>query len=386
MKSFILIIPLLAVIGNNVLAQPQPLISAEIKHQQAEIRVTRTDEVAIHRTAKIGNFLLKPEESKAVVCLDSVIKRLDINVVPGLGRSATNTGIFMLPELFYARVSGTNDQISYRILFVDSSPLKYDFNIKLFEGSIRFLAIETNYSPGIQTVQKTLSMPEQILVSYGSLSTPLEISNINWPPLDMKITALNPVDSMEVRILTISKPLGYPKNLAVEPAIILSSKRTSIQGFGLQTMPISVALIGISSYKPVSLTIQSSLGTINSSKLVLSDNTPEEVILRSERYGRIDLTAINTTYRSNSISIIAEIPWLFLILALSGGLIGGIARILKDRGKITIKLVAYSCLIGLIVAVAWWGLGIKLFDFSFEDRGYNESMVAGFGLIAGYFL
>ena len=43
------------------------------------------------------------------------------------------------------------------------------------------------------------------------------------------------------------------------------------------------------------------------------------------------------------------------------------------------------CIIGLIAAVAYWGLGIKLLHFAFEDRGYNEAMVLGMGLLAGYF-
>ncbi len=58
---------------------------------------------------------------------------------------------------------------------------------------------------------------------------------------------------------------------------------------------------------------------------------------------------------------------------------------LKGKGKITLRFIAYSCIIGLIVAVAYWGLGIKLVEITFEDRGYNEAMVFGIGLIAGYF-
>jgi hypothetical protein len=190
---------------------------------------------------------------------------------------------------------------------------------------------------------------------------------------------------VEVRILTVSKPLGYPQNLRVEPAIVISSARTTIQGFGIQTLPVHVALKGVSSYKPVPVTIESSLGTIDSSSLTLTNDQPREVILRSESLGKIGLKVINPNYRSNTLDIRAVFPWLFLLLAILGGLIGGLGKNLFDKTKVTIRPLALGSIFGLIAAVAYWGLGIVLIGFSIETRGINEAMVFGVGLIAGYF-
>ncbi len=387
MKKLKVSLFLMVLISCSLLSQPddRSLINPQILHQQARLKITNRNQGPAERSTAIGSFRLGQQELKAVALVETGVSRLKKTDYPILKDTATRSGLFMLPELYFAKESGSNNQIMYRILYVDSAPLRFNFETQEFKGGIRFLAVETSYSKESPPIQKNLSAPEEIVVSYGLDSVSLKISQINWPPKDAVITTPNPLDSMEVKVLTVSNPQGYSKYLLVEPAIILSGKRTTIQGFGLQTMPVAVSLKGISSYKPVSFAVQSSAGSIKPSNLTLSDNKPAEVILRSESYGKIDIGVVNTTYPGNTISVTAIIPWLFLILAISGGLIGGIGKKLKGKAKITLRVIAYSCIIGLIIAVSYWGLGINLLNFSFEDRGYNEVMVFGVALIAGYF-
>jgi hypothetical protein len=313
------------------------------------------------------------------------ISKLDPALLPMIKDTTSQTRVFMVPELYYAKVAGTGQQISYRILFVDSAPLRYDFGKELFEGSIRILPVEVVDSGNSEPVQKQLSVPEDIIVSFGSTSVPLRISSINWPPLEVPISSPDPRDSVEVKILTVSKPLGYPKNLRVEPAIIITSTRTTIQGLGIQTLPVHVALKGVSTYKPVPVTIETSLGTISSANLTLNGDQPVEATFRSESLGKTELKVVNQNYRSNSITVEAVFPWLFLVLSILGGVIGGLGKNLFDKTKVTIRPLALGGIFGLIAAVAYWGLGIVLIGFSIQTQGINEAMVFGFGLIAGYF-
>lgn len=390
MKLTIPFILLLAILPEFLLSQPitlsHHLITPQLILHENRFRVTRNAADTSVRISSISAFRLNPGENKAVAKTGTKINKLDPSVVSRLNDTHTKAQIYMLPELYYARVSGMdNQQISYRILFIDSAPLRYDFEKDLFEGSIRFLPVEVDNTGNAQAVEKTLTQPEKILVSFGSGSIPLAISQINWPPQDVIVTLPNPRDSVEVRIMTVSNPLGYLKNLRVEPAIILSSTRTVIQGLGIQTLPVHVALKGVSSYRPVPLTVESSLGTIESASLSLSDDQPREVVLRSESLGKIDLKIVNPNFRSNSITIDAVFPWLFLLLSILGGLIGGLGKNLKGKEEITLRSLTLGSIIGLIVAVAYWGLGLKLIDFSFETRGLNEAMVFGLGLIAGFY-
>lgn len=389
MKTTFLAAFLITVIPSLLFSQVQLLeksvISPRLLKQQVKFKVTDTAKDTAARVAEVGKFRLNPGENKAVALTGTAITRLDRSVVPMLKEAEPQAEVFMLPELYYAKVEGTNEQISYRILFIDSAPLKYDDGRELFEGSIRFIPVEVKDSGDIQPVQKALSVPEDIIVSYGIESVPLSIRQINWPPLDVTVTATDPRDSVQVKVLTVSNPVGYPQNLRVEPAIILSSTRTTIQGLGIQTLPVHVALKGVSSYKPVPVTIETSLGTIDSASLMLTGDQPREVILRSESLGKINLKVINPNYRSNTISVEAVFPWLFLLLSILGGLIGGLGKNLLGKEKVTVRPLALGSIIGLIAAVAYWGLGIVLIGFSVETRGLNEAMVFGFGLLAGFF-
>jgi hypothetical protein len=366
-------------------AQPQPLLLTEPVHRQTRIRVITNVKDTLLRTAEVSTFRLRSGEDKAVTTTGTDI----VKVSPGISKLFADTfkkaRIFVLPELYFALEEGTNAQISYRILFIDSAPLRYNFDKGEFEGIIRFLPVETVSAVNEKPVEKRLSVDEEIQVLYGTTTIPVKITQINWPPQNLKISTSDALDSLEVKILTQSNPLGYSKKLRVEPAIILSSNRNVIQGFGLQTTPLYIVLKGVSSYRPVPLYVEASRGSIQSPNLTLSGDKPGEVVLRSENIGEINLHIVNPNYRSNSISIKSVFPWLFVLMALLGGLIGGVARKLSTKERITSRSIILGCLFGLIAAFAYWGLGIKLIYFSFAARGLNESMVFALSLIAGLY-
>lgn len=388
MKKKMLVPVLLLVIPLLAGAQPlkKKLVPEKTNQQVTTFQVLSKTNDTSERKSKVGTFQLKAGEQKAVAVTGEDITKLDHSFSSLMKEdSVSPTGVFMLPELYYSKVEGTGKQISYRIVFVDQAPLKYDFSRELFEGNIRFLPVEVNGNEGSQQIPKPLSTPEEIIISFGSSSVPVSISMINWPPLDVSITSPDPRDSVDVKILTVSNPAGYLKKLPVEPAIILSSARKTIQGLGVQSLPLHVSLKGVSACKPLMVTLETSLGSLNPATVTLSGEASQEVTIRSESIGNISLRTTNHNYRSNTLSLKAVFPWLFLVLAIAGGVIGTTGQTLYKKEKITLRPLAYGGIIGLIAAVAYWGLGIVLIGFSVETRGLNEIMVFGFGLLAGYF-
>jgi hypothetical protein len=351
--------------------------------QPARFHVTANEGDTATRVIRPNEFQLSSEEKKAVAQTGSSITRIDRSLIGQVKDTSAQLKVFMLPELYYARVEGSSEQVSYRILFISTAPLRYDTAKKAFEGSLSFLPREENAGPVAMT--KTLAAPEEIFVSFGSSKIPITLRQVNWPPVDVTISAEEPRDSVEVRVLTISHPAGYTESLPVEPAIILSSARASIQGMGIQTLPIHVALLGVTSCKPVPVTVETSLGRLDSATFMLSDDKSREVTLRSEGLGKITLRIMNPNYRSNTISVKAVFPWLFLLLAVLGGAIGSLGHNLPGRKKIRPRALAYGGIIGLIAAVAYWGLGIMLVGISVKTSGLSEAMVFGLGLLAGYF-
>jgi hypothetical protein len=364
------------------------LISPQLMQQKVAFKVSNDPaqvKDTFNRVEQVSSFRLKPGEEKAVAQTGTIISRVDKSVLQGLIDTAGSEKVFMLPELYYAKESVTGLQVSYRILFIDAAPLKYDFARKLFEGSIRFIPMEVSEGGNYQPEQKHLTNPEQIIVSYGVVSKPLEIESINWPPVDINIQSDDALDSMEVKILTVSNPLGYPKKLGVEPAIVLSSVRNRVQGMGIQTIPIHISLKGVSGNRSIPLGIETSLGSLDSARIIVVGDHPAIVNLRSESIGNIEVKAVNQNYRSNVLELKAVFPWLFLLLALIGGLIGALGKNLLGKKKVRFRPLAMGSILGLIAAVAYWGLGIVLIGFSIETRGFNEAMVMGLGLLAGYF-
>ncbi len=383
--SFLILLALPGIAQKKFPVLDKLVIPKQNMQLQADIQVFNEVRDTTSRKAMLEYFQLKPDERKAVVRTGDIISRIDSPVVKPGQINPDRSEVFMLPELYYARVEGTNEQISYRILFIDAGPLRYNFETALFEGSIRFLPVEVTDSGKIKPVKKTLSVPEEIIVSFDPESIPISISEVNWPPREVSIKASDPIDSLEVRILTMSNPAGYLKNLRIEPAILISSVRKTIQGMGIQTLPLHVTLKGVSKFSPLHVGIETSLGTIDSANLMLTGGKPGKVILRSESLGTIEVKVVNAGYRSNSIIIEAVFPWLFLLLAILGGFIGGLGKNLLGRKKLTIRSMTLGSIFGLIAAFAYWGLGIVLIGFSIETRGLNEAMVFGLGLIAGYF-
>jgi len=363
MKSILIILfAVLALV--SILPAQVPVIKERIKLDPAlmnrDVRYKVINQVndTSSRIKKAGDFKLAPTEKKAVGIIQEEVIRFDKSVVANLPEVSNLTDVYALPEKNTVKTAGQGKDLSYIILIIDSAPMKYDPGENFFRGKIRILPVVMDDGTNPPSGQIPLETPEDIIVSYGTESVPLQIRNVNWPPLDVTVSEANPRDSLKIKVLTASKPLGYPINLRIEPAIMLSSTRATIQGLGIQTLPVHVSLKGVTSYRPVPLTVESSLGSLDEANMTLADDEPKSVMLRSEGLGRIDLRVINSNYVSNTISIEAVFPWLFLILALAGG---------------------------LIAAVAYWGLGIVLIGFSVETRGLNEAMVFGFGLLAGYF-
>jgi|GEM_PF-954025 len=380
------------VIANGQIKRSFPIIDKLVIPKQtmqqavlAEISVVNDAQDTISIMAAPKYFQLKPDQQKAAVKSGEEITTVGQQQVLDDNQLQGTEKIFMLPELYYAREMSTNEQISYRILFIDAAPLRYSFDKSRFEGSIRFLPVQVSETGTVDHSKKILAQPDEIEISTGRQSIPLTIQSVNWPPLDFTVTAESPLDSFEIKILTASNPLGYAKKLPVEPAIEISGNRSTVSGLGIQTIPVYVSLKGVTAFQPVSVTIEPSLGSVDNPTVVLTGDKPALINVRSEGLGDIILTASNPNLLSNSIVIHQQFPILFILLSMLGGLIGSITHIMTGRRKFAFRPLFLGALLGLIAAVAYWGLGIVLIGFSVETKGLTEAMVFGFGLLAGFF-
>ncbi|NVO20952.1 MAG: hypothetical protein HXX13_14725 [Bacteroidetes bacterium] len=351
--------------------------------RQALYHVVSQASDTLSRVEKPSGFRLGPGEKKASVIIGKALERIDKPVENAVKGDSGITKVFVLPEVYYARIKGSEEQISYRILFLDAAPLRYNFEKKEFEGSISFLAREESPGTG-NAVTKILSEPEQIFVSVESRQIPISLTQVNWPPVYVDIVSNDPVDSLTVKVLTINNPTGYQKKLPIEPAIILNSNRQTINGFGVQTIPLTVSLKGVSSGRQVQVSFESSYGSLSPASILLVNDQSQVVNLRSEGTGDIEVKPVSANYRTSPPLLIhAIVPVFFLICAVLGGFLGSLARILKGRKKIKLRPLAYGTLFGCLVSLAYWGVGIMLIKIPFTFPVFNEVAVLVLSMLAG---
>jgi len=223
------------------------------------VNVTNTSTDTSSTQEKVQDFHLRAGQLKAVAVTGQQITKLQPSVIPNKIKSEQPANVYMLPEVYYARAKGSQEEIAYGILIIDAAPLHYNLDKEIFEGSIRVLPVELHDDNVKVSGIRELATPEEIIVSFGAESRNLKITQVNWPPQNVVVSARDPLDSLQVKVITMSQPAGYKQNLAVEPAILLSA-RSVFQGMGLQTIPVTVAMKGVSKHSPVSVIIESSLG------------------------------------------------------------------------------------------------------------------------------
>jgi uncharacterized membrane protein YeaQ/YmgE (transglycosylase-associated protein family) len=191
-------------------------------------------------------------------------------------------------------------------------------------------------------------------------------------------------DSARVKIITKSNPAGYETYIEVAPAIQMKSVRRRLQGLGVQKIPISVQVIGSAARDSVKVNFNVEQGTVIPNALYVSYQSPSIIELRSEGLGLARLTT-SASFSSNELVFRYTFPWLFILMAIAGGIIGGIAKYFTSQDELPFfKSVLKGMVIGFFGAVVYYVLGFSLLEFEVSDI-FNEFAVLGFSALVAFF-
>jgi hypothetical protein len=211
------------------------------------------------------------------------------------------------------------------------------------------------------------------------------IGHTNMPTTSIRITDNSAYNPVPVKIMTSFNPHGYITYLAKQALIRIETPPRSMQGFGVQAIPITISLQNYLQDDSVRVNLVSTLGSIKPDHIYVSRDKAAQALLQSEGTG-------STTVRVSAASFLTEearftfvFPWMFILLTLVGGVIGAILKHLlnPEEGKLPLRIVQ-GFLAGFFVGILYYAVGLNVINFDF-GRVYFEFAVLALAIIGALF-
>jgi hypothetical protein len=362
--STLILIAFVSISSNAQVRKVNPALFRNYIKPNSNVSVqTVADEKVRKSTTTNLNNIVVPDSGKSVVLYQNRITKLDVaslkkytSVTEG---KLSSEDVKVIPEV-HVESATDGEAITYRVLFTMKQPLSYDANSNSFAAKIGFLLMSDS--------DNTVAVKEPVKIEVRSdeaksiAPDKLAIDHLSIPSTDVDVVAENVTDSISVRVGTVSNPEGYVTFLKVKPVLQISTNRKALQGLGIEETEIDVRLKGYTSADSVKVVFIPEKGTITPSTVYVKYNEAVTVTLRSQGLGDSKITATTSNLNSNSLVFEFNFPWYFLLASLVGGLLGGFVKFLSsDKKKKSLqKIVIGGVLTGLIVAAAYYGLGISV--------------------------
>lgn len=273
------------------------------------------------------------------------------------------------------------------VIQVGGKGLSFADSLEGYRGRI-YVGVQDSLDPDASA---ELSEPIHFLldVSGGSAEPrDLIVEHTNLPFREVTVTTREIRDSVRLRVRSSVHSEPLPLTLPVSrPALSVTASPPSVPGLGLETTTLTVTADRLPA-GGVPVTVESTMGRPEPSKLELSPDAPAQVTLRSTGLGATEVRVRSPGYRAASTRVRFGFPVAFLAAALLGGVAGGTARRFRKGGegeetKPWIREAGVAVLFGLIVAVAY-AIGINLLGVEI-GAGYGEALVFTLAALGGYF-
>jgi uncharacterized Tic20 family protein len=265
-------------------------------------------------------------------------------------------------------------------------PLRFDPVVEAFQCVVRFALFDP-------TRWKATALPEPMRFFFSSSGidgiAPEEIvfDSTNGQGRTLLLTEENPYPPMQFEMYTYAQPEGVSIGVDVEPVLLFASRARILQGWGLESVPITVLLRGADSSERVTINFAVDQGSISPATLQLRGGDFATVRLRSRGTGEATVEVSSSRYSTQSMSMSYVFPWMFFVSALLGGLLGSLViwllRKSDETHTQTVKSIVGWSLFGLIAAVLYLTLGVNVIGIEVDDVDYfNEILVFGIAALA----
>jgi hypothetical protein len=292
-----------------------------------------------------------------------------------------------LPFRFVTPDSALTGEWVLRAIYKIGSGLRWQPAEERFTGEL-FLAVEDTSR---RRESRPLPVPVRFqLISDADLIDPeaVALEHTNFPLTRIRVGATSALDSVRVHLVPEFDVSGIDIWMPVEPTLALDVSPRTIQGWGIQSARIVARVVGTSSARPMVLSVTSSAGALDSTRLTIDATGIAETRLRSEGIGSAQVRLAGAG-AGVSADVRFIFPWIFLLAALLGGVFGGLAAAAQSKqgrkktrwGEYTLK----GVFAGILAALAWYALGINLLHLDLGVARFNELAVFTLAALAGYF-
>lgn len=328
-----------------------------------------------------SNFQLSENQDYAVIeAADQVRKLPSSYQIPG--NQDIQGEKYLLPFNLLTKLTN-NSTVSLGVILINSTPMEIDDAGGQFKGNLVFRLLNRDHPslPGedlkhpvlfeIYSQELDEISPERIELNRTNTSSP-EISCRGDHGL---------VDSVDVKIVTEFNPEGYVFHLNIKPYLEIESKKSTIQGMGVEEANMSLLLLGTTRNDNLHVSLDASLGSVDPIELNVYPDRPGHFKLRSAGLGKTVVTAYAPNIRTIEKGFTYVFPWLFIVMAIIGGVLGTLAKVyIGPTGEISLRKVLLGAAFGFIGAVAWYALGINLLSFELPHV-VNEFGAMGVGAL-----
>jgi hypothetical protein len=367
-----------------------------IEDTTTQVKIQRIEGNRVIEEARpLSGFQLKEGENIAVISDKAETQKIESKAsVVQEGREIKLQGI-ALPEIYMARVKSTafapahgdppTEQALLRVL-VDTFPvLAYNerdnnytgqFYVMLLDDSQEYLVTNELVTPVPFQFSSSLAVFEPQQASIG---------HTNMPTTSVRITDGSPYNPVPVKIMTSFNPQGYITYLAKQALIRIETPPRSLQGFGVQAIPITVTLHNYLPDDSVRINLVSTLGSISPDYIYVSRDKAAQALLQSEGTGSTTVRASAAGFLTEEARFTFIFPWMFILLTLVGGVIGAILKHLLNprEGKLSLRIVQ-GFLAGFFVGILYYVVGLNVINFDF-GRVYYEFAVIALAIIGALF-
>ena len=285
------------------------------------------------------------------------------------GSAAPKVATLLREDVLVPTSAGTSTRV--QTFARDETGLTYVGARNRFEG--RFAVA---LSPVEQGAALTLNAPKKISLGLpgGTLLAPvpeLVIAKLDdWTPVFFSVN--QPAHPYLVSVSASTSDHGDPVPVQViQPKVNLATDRTFVPGYGLGTFIVSVSATNLQEPKGAQITFQADGGMVETGNVVtLDENGHGTLRMRSIGSGTVVVRAL-PPFDTASVTVVFKNPWLLLVLAVLGGIVGAV---LMRKGRAGWpKVIRNGALTGLAMTILYY-VGL---DWVVKATGWTTLASAG---------